>query len=100
MVCAQLVVFGRVSMRREESKERARRRKDWSGRYKNGTVKEDAEMTNGVAQKAAADNTLLMSRLEATIARRAEIASKETEDAHFGGSDGSYMDSTDSETIL
>ncbi|KAL9124565.1 MAG: hypothetical protein Q9217_006113 [Psora testacea] len=100
MVCAQLVVFGRVSMRREERRERARRRKERPECSRNISVQGVSELENGSTQRAAADNTLLMTRLQATITKRAEVASEELEEFDFDESEGSYLESTDSETIL
>ena len=87
-------------MRREEKKEKARRRKEKPIGARNGAAKEYVEFTNGAAQRATADNTLLINRLEATMARRAESATNETEEIDLGESDESYIESTDSETIL
>ena len=103
MVCAQLVAFGRVSKRREEKKERASRRKERPGLdpTRTGSSMDGMEITNGPAQlNMVADNSPLINTLEATMIKRANGACKEPDEIDFDESDGSYIESTDSEIIL
>ncbi|KAL9099367.1 MAG: hypothetical protein Q9163_005128 [Psora crenata] len=83
MVCAQLVAFRRVSIRREEKEQRARRRKERPGGSKNVSTPHVMGLNSSSAQRAAADDTFLMKRLEVTMAKRAEVANDESEEVDF-----------------
>ena len=100
MVCAQLAAFDHVSKRREERKERARLRRERPPCTRDASTQESSKSVNGFAERATADNTLLMMRLEATMMKRAETSCKRPDELTSDDSDESYPGSTDSETIL
>ena len=102
MVCAQLVAFERVSMRREERRERARKRKEKGGVSKTHFMKE-VEVGNGHAREGGADNSLLMNKFASAVAMNGNGKVKGEEDSSgdsYDGSENSFLDSTDSEVIL
>ena len=102
MVCAQLVAFERVSMRREERRERVRRRKEKGVVNKSHFVAE-MDLANGHAREDKTDDSLLMSKVASAITMNGNGKVKEEKDSSgdsCDGSDDSFVDSTDSEMIL
>ena len=91
MVCAQLVAFGRVSMRREERRERARRRKEKILVSKSHAGRE-LKLGNGHVDESYMDCIPVREDCKITEGRITGDASD--------GSDGSFVESTDSEVIL
>ena len=101
MVCAQLVAFGRVSMRREERRERARRRREKVVLSKIHSGRE-VELGNGYTAAGDVDHTVLTTDLASQLPMKEiwSMADRRGADDTSDGSDGSFVESTDSEVIL
>lgn len=97
MVCAQLFAFGKVSMIREDRREKANRRREKAPLSRAQSEKE-ALLANGNGLSKASKDDLLMSRAAAAVAEQdannSNLSRVEVSDQH------SSSGSSDSETIL